>query len=156
MFRSYISKGVDHIFCSSMLLKPSGNHYFHRNPQLSQCAGASHTHIASTAHRSPPEKHNCNSPTPTPQTFTYNLTPTEHPHGFRKVHSTTTALSAINSERTVLVALDLFKAFDIVFHSTLSCFFTTRSWRQVGRSGGSCRHATTHHSRQPQYAFGCR
>ncbi len=51
--------------------------------------------------------------------------------GFRKMHSTTTALTAITTrtsqglnqqrpcERTILVALDLSKAFDTVSHATL-------------------------------------
>lgn len=55
----------------------------------------------------------------------------QHQHGFRKQHSTTTALTAIATqisdglnqsrpcERTVLVALDLSKAFDTVSHTTL-------------------------------------
>ncbi len=64
-------------------------------------------------------------------TFTHHLSLAEHQHGFRKVHSTTTALSVINAqivhglnqkppcERTILVALDLLKAFDTVNHTTL-------------------------------------
>ncbi len=64
-------------------------------------------------------------------TFTHPLSLAEHQHGFRKVHSTTTALSVINAqivhglnqkphcERTILVPLDLSKAFDTVNHTTL-------------------------------------
>ena len=55
----------------------------------------------------------------------------DHQHGFRKQHSTTTALHAISThisrglnqnrpcDRTVLVALDLSKAFDTVSHATV-------------------------------------
>ncbi|XP_049318515.1 probable RNA-directed DNA polymerase from transposon X-element isoform X1 [Bactrocera dorsalis] len=64
-------------------------------------------------------------------TFTHHLSLASHQHGFRKVHNTTTALSVINAqivrglnqkppcERTILVALDLSKAFDTVNHTTL-------------------------------------
>uniref|UniRef100_A0A1I8NKY0 Reverse transcriptase domain-containing protein n=1 Tax=Musca domestica TaxID=7370 RepID=A0A1I8NKY0_MUSDO len=56
----------------------------------------------------------------------------DHQHGFRKLHSTTTALHAISThvsrglnqnrpcDRTVMVALNLSKAFDTVNHATLS------------------------------------
>ena len=61
----------------------------------------------------------------------YHLTPKPHQHGFRPLHSTTTALLEISSavadgfnqkkpaDRTVLVTLDLSKAFDMVCHRTL-------------------------------------
>ncbi len=64
-------------------------------------------------------------------TFTHHLSLAEHQHGFRKLHSTTTAFSVINArivyglnqkppcERTILVALDLSKAVDTVNHTTL-------------------------------------
>ena len=60
-----------------------------------------------------------------------HLTPEPHQHGFRPLHSTTTALLEISSavadgfnqkkpaDRTVLVTLDLSKAFDMVCHRTL-------------------------------------
>ena len=61
----------------------------------------------------------------------YHLTPEPHQHGFRPLHSTTTALLEISSavadgfnqkkpaDRTVLVTLDLSKAFDMICHRTL-------------------------------------
>ncbi|WP_333764851.1 reverse transcriptase domain-containing protein [Streptomyces sp. IBSBF 2390] len=60
-----------------------------------------------------------------------HLTPPRHQHGFRKAHSTTTALHTIYehiqrglndnrpNKRTVMVALDLSKAFDTVDHVLL-------------------------------------
>ena len=63
--------------------------------------------------------------------LTHHLPAARHQHGFRKMHSTTTALTAITTqiahglnqqrpcERTVLVALDLSKAFDTVSHTIL-------------------------------------
>lgn len=64
-------------------------------------------------------------------TFTHYLSLAEHQHGFRKVHRTTTTLSVKNAQitrglnqkppcdRTILVALDLSKAFDTVKYTTL-------------------------------------
>ena len=59
-------------------------------------------------------------------TLTEHLQLAEHQHGFRRMHSTTTALHAIHdhiqrglnekrpNKRTVMVALDLSRAFDTV------------------------------------------
>ena len=59
-------------------------------------------------------------------TLTEHFQLAEHQHGFRRMHSTTTALHAIHdhiqrglnekrpNKRTVMVALDLTRAFDVV------------------------------------------